>query len=87
MVSSDHFRHELLAQMGRASARGADHILINVRDLHSSLGSFTSPNDDMIACRLAMRSEMSAGDILLVAEQNNAGMTVRYTLPRVPVSI
>jgi hypothetical protein len=29
-----------------------------------------------------MRSEMKAGDVLLVAEDDAAGMTVRYVLPR-----
>jgi hypothetical protein len=29
-----------------------------------------------------MRSEMQAGDVLSVAENNLAGMTVRYVLPR-----
>jgi len=41
-----------------------------------------SPNDQMVSCRLAMRTEMKAGDLLLVAEDNAAGMTVRYVLPR-----
>jgi hypothetical protein len=79
---SDHFRQELKAQLGRASARGANHVLINVRDLHSSLGDVPNSKDDLMACRLAMRSEMIAGDVLIVAEDNQAGMTVRYALPR-----
>ena len=58
------------------------HILVNARELHSSLGDFVSSNDQMVSSRLAMRSEMQAGDVLLVAENNLAGMTVRYVLPR-----
>ena len=79
MVSNDHFRHELLARMGRAAARGAKHILINVHDLHCSMGDFPSINE----CRSAMRAEMTLGDVLILAETNGAGMTVRYGLPRV----
>jgi len=82
MLMHDHFRQELQAQLGRASLRGANHVLINVCDLHASLGDFPNPNDDLMTCRLAMRSEMGIGDVLLVAANNQAGMTVRYALPR-----
>ena len=82
MASSDHYRQELSAQLGRAATRGMSHILINARELHSSLGDFPDANDRMVSCRLAMRAEMKAGDVLLVAEDNAAGMTVRYVLPR-----
>ena len=82
MVSSDHYAQELKAQFGRAATRGMSHILINSRELHSSLGDFPSLNDKLISCRLAMQSEMKAGDVLLVAEDNVEGMTVRYVLPR-----
>jgi hypothetical protein len=82
MVSTDHYSQELSAQLGRAATRGLSHILINARELHSALGDFPNANDKMVSCRLAMRSEMKAGDVLLVAEDNAAGMTVRYELPR-----
>ena len=82
MASSDHYGQELNAQLGRAATRGMTHILVNARELHSSLGDFVSPNDQMVSCRLAMRTEMKAGDLLLVAEDNAADMTVRYVLPR-----
>ena len=82
MVSSDHYAQELKAQFGRAATRGMSHILINSRELHSSLGDFPSLNDKPISCRLAMQSEMKAGDVLLVAEDSAEGMTVRYVLPR-----
>jgi hypothetical protein len=82
MVSPDHYSHELRAQLGRAATRGTTYIVIDARGLHSSLGDFVSPNDQMVSSRLAMRSEMKAGDVLLVAEDNLAGMTVRYVLPR-----
>ena len=82
MASSDHYGQKLNAQFTRAATRGMSHILINARELHSSLGDFPSANDKMVSCRLAMRSEMKAGDVLLVAEDDAAGMTVRYVLPR-----
>jgi hypothetical protein len=82
MVSPDHYSHELSAQLERAATRGMTYILVNARELHSSLGDFVSSNDQMVSSRLAMRSEMQAGDVLLVAENNLAGMTVRYVLPR-----
>jgi hypothetical protein len=82
MVSSDHYTQELKAQFGRAATRGVSHILINARELHSSVGNFPSLNDKLISCRLAMQSEMKAGDVLVVAEDSVEGMTVRYVLPR-----
>lgn len=82
MVSSDHFQQELKAQLGRASSRGANHLLVNVRDLHCSLGDFAGSREDLMTCRLAMRSEMVVGDVLIVTEDTQAGMTVRYALPR-----
>jgi len=82
MASFDHYSQELSAQLGRAAVRDMNHILINAHELHSSLGDFPRANDKAGSCRLAMRSEMKAGDVLLVAEDNAAGMTVRYVLPR-----
>jgi hypothetical protein len=38
MVSSDHFRQELLAQMGRAAKSGLIDVLINSAELYRSLG-------------------------------------------------
>jgi hypothetical protein len=82
MASSDHYSQELSAQLRRAATRGMSHILVNARELHSSPGEFPIANDKMVSCRLAMRSEMTADDALLVSEDNAAGMTVRYVLPR-----
>lgn len=82
MVSLYHYTQELNAQLGRAASRGMPHILINVRDLYSSLGDFPDSNDRLMSCRLVMRNEMKAGDIMIVAEDHLVGMTVRYVLPR-----
>ena len=85
MVSLDHFSHELQARMQRATVSGEKFITVNAHDLHTSFGRFTSTKDPMIPCRLAMREAMNVGDVLLVAEDNSAGLTVRYILPR-PIS-
>jgi hypothetical protein len=41
LVSTDHFRHELLAQLGRAAKQGHINILINSDELCRALRSFT----------------------------------------------
>lgn len=82
MVWSDHYSQELNAQFGRATSRGMSHILINARELHSSLGDFPGSNDKLVSCGLVMRTEMKAGDVVVVAEDHLLGMTVRYVLPR-----
>jgi hypothetical protein len=82
MTSSDHYSQELNAQFGRAASRGMSHVLINARELHSSLGDFPGSNDRLVSCRLVMRNEMKVGDVLVVAEDHLIGMTVRYVLPR-----
>ena len=82
MVSADHYSQELNAQFGRAVSRGMSHILINARELHASLGDFPSVNDKLVSCRLVMRDEMKAGDVVVVTQENLMGMTVRYLLPR-----
>jgi hypothetical protein len=77
MVSTDHFRHELLAQMDRAATGGRIGVLINSRELCRSVeGSAWSAS-----CCDAMEAEMQLGDILLLERTNGAGMTVRYLLP------
>ena len=83
MVSLEHYSQELNAQFGRAASRGMPHILINARELHSSLGDFPGSNDRLVSCRLVMRNEMKAGDVVVVEEDHLVGMTVRYLLPRV----
>jgi hypothetical protein len=82
MVLSDHYSQELDAQLARAASRGMSHILINARELHSSLGDFPGSNDRLVSCRLVMRNEMKAGDVMVAAEDHLVGMIVRYVLPR-----
>jgi hypothetical protein len=78
MVSTDHFRQELLAQLGRAATQGRVDILINSGELCSSImgGSRAA------SCCDAMQEEFRLGDTLLLDRTNRAGMTVRYKLPR-----
>jgi hypothetical protein len=82
MLSSDHFRQELLAQLGRGANRGAIDMLINSGKLYRSLGGYPGSTHGMPSCCDAMQAEMKPGDILLVERASGAGMTVRYLLPR-----
>jgi hypothetical protein len=83
MVSTDHFRQELLAQMSRAFKGGLIDVLINARELHRSLGGYPGSLQWMPSCCGAMQAELKPGDTLLVERASDAGMTVRYRLPRV----
>jgi hypothetical protein len=82
MVSIDHFRQELQAQMGRASKSGASDVLINAPSLYQSVGGYPGSNHAMPLCCDAMEQAMKPGDLLLVERSSQAGMTVRYFLPR-----
>lgn len=82
MVSVDHFRQELRAQMGRAFQSGAATVLINAPDLHHSCGGYPGSSHGMPFCCDAMQEEMKPGDLLLIERTSQAGMTVRYFLPR-----
>ena len=82
MVSVDHFRRELLAQMNRAAKHGSIDIVITAGEFYRSLGGYPGSIHGMPACCDAMRSEMKPGDILLVEQNSGPGMTVRYRLPR-----
>jgi hypothetical protein len=82
LVSVDHFRQELLAQMKRATNHGSIDTVINSGELYRSLGGYPGPLHGMPACCDAMRAEMKPGDILLVEQISGPGMTVRYRLPR-----
>ena len=79
MVSTDHFRHELLAQLGRAATQGRIDVLINSGELCRSI---SNGNYSSVACCDAMQGEFKLGDTLLLDRSNGAGMTVRYLLPR-----
>jgi len=62
MVAIDHFKQELTAQMGRASASGAKDVLINSLDLSGSIlmGSYETESC-CDAMQDAMQDAMKAG--------------------------
>ena len=82
MVSIDHFRQGLLAQMGRAAHGGLIDVLINSGELYRSLGGYPGSKHGMPLCCDAMQAEMKSGDIVILDRSSGAGMTVRYLLPR-----
>jgi hypothetical protein len=82
MVSTDHFRRGLLAQMTRAAKGGQIDVLINCGELYRSLGGYPGSTHGMSFCCEAMQAEMKPGDIPLVERAHGVGMTVRYLLPR-----
>jgi len=79
MVSVDHYRQELRAQMMRAASEGAVDILVNAGELCRRLRGGITATD---ACCQAMREELKSGDIVLIEASAGVGMTVRYLLPR-----
>ena len=83
MVSTDHFRQELRTQMARAAKSGAANVLVNAPDLFRSAGGYPGSSQGMPFCCDAMQEEMKPGDLMLVERSAQAGMTVRYYLPRV----
>ena len=80
MVSFDHFRQELQAQMDQATRRGQKDVVINCLELHVAVGVFPPRNQTAAD---VMESERKPGDIVLVERSNAAGLTIRYLLPRV----
>jgi hypothetical protein len=81
LVSTDHYRHELLAQLGRAAKQGHINILINSGELCRALRTHTG-SLGVSACCDAVQDEIRLSDVLLLEQTNGAGMTVRYRLPR-----
>jgi hypothetical protein len=82
MVSADHFRQELLAQMGRASSLGQTNIVIASGDLCRALGAYPNSTQGVQSCCDVMQEEIKAGDVLLAERNDSAGITIRYLLPR-----
>lgn len=78
MVSHDHFRQELLAQIALAASGGANHVQIDTGELHHGIGIALLPASDII-CRDVMQKEMQSGDTLVTTI---GAMSIRYVLPR-----
>jgi hypothetical protein len=82
MVSYDHFRQELRAQMVLATTGGAIDMLVTAGGLFDSVPKGARADLGMGYCCDAMRDEMVSGDIVLMDHDNGSGMTVRFLLPR-----
>jgi hypothetical protein len=78
VVSTDHFRQELVMQLRRAAEEGAATIVVTSTDLCRSI---RNASNSMDACFEAMRAEVKPGDVVLDQSSGNA-MTIRYLLPR-----
>ena len=78
MVSIDHFRHELLVQLGSAAAQGGTTIMITSGELCKNI---RFGNSSTQACFEAMQAEVKSGDDILVST-SGAEMTICYRLPR-----
>jgi hypothetical protein len=78
MVSTDHFRPGLLAQMARATMVGQIDILINCGQLYRSPGGYPGSTHGMPLCCDAMQAEFKLGDTMILDRANGVGMTVRY---------
>jgi hypothetical protein len=68
--------------MARAAIGGQIDVLINSGELYRSLGGYPGSTHGMPSCCDAMRAEMKPGDTMVLDRTNEAGMTVRYMLPR-----
>jgi hypothetical protein len=79
VVSTDHFRYELLAQLGRAAQGGRIDVLVNSGELCRAVRNGSAWSN---ACCDAMQDEFKPGDTILLDRTSGAGMTVRYLLPR-----
>jgi hypothetical protein len=79
MVSTDHFRQELLAQLDRAATGGTIDVLITSGELCRAVPKGSAWSN---ACCDAMQAEFRQGDTMVLGRTNRAGMTVRYLLPR-----
>jgi hypothetical protein len=75
MVSTDHFRHELLAPLGRAATHRHTDTLVNSGDLCRAV---PRGNSSLASCCDAMQAEFKLGDTMVLDRTNGAGMTVRY---------
>jgi hypothetical protein len=82
MVTTDHFRRGLLAQMSRAANVGQATVLINSGELYRSLGGYPRSTHGMSFCCDAMEAEMRPGDTMVLDRASGVGMTVRFLLPR-----
>ena len=84
MLSTDDFREEALAQIGRAAKQGRPHAEINAGELHRTLGGYPGTDHRMpMACE-ALRALKTSRDetVFEPPSGNGAALTIRYALPR-----
>jgi hypothetical protein len=72
MVSIDHFRKGLLAQLARATIGGRIDILINSGELYRLFGGYPGSMHGMPSCCDAMQAEMKLGDTMLLDRASGA---------------
>ena len=81
MPTTEEFREEAAAQIGRAARQGRPHIEINAGELHRVV----TPDQNMhaMACS-AMRQLMGPADVVIYEppDEDGPSFTVRYALPR-----
>ena len=78
MVSTDHFRQELLMQLRDAADQGGTTIVITAGELCKKIRMGSSSTQ---ACCEAMMAEVKPGDVVLVSS-SGAETIIRYRLPR-----
>jgi hypothetical protein len=78
LVSTDHFRHELMMQLRSAAAQGGTTIVVTAGELCKNI---RMGNSSTQACCKAMLAEVIPGDDILVSS-SGAETIVRYRLPR-----
>ena len=78
LVSVDHFKYELIAQLRSASAQGTTALVVNSTELCKSI---RNANHSTQACYEAMEAQIKPGDAV-IEQKSGTGMTVRYLLPR-----
>jgi hypothetical protein len=82
VVSTDHFRNEILLQFELASAQGQQRLILGSDKLNRAVTKLPVFDLWMIFCRNAMRAEMVTGDCLIFDDSKKTLLTIRYELPR-----
>lgn len=82
MVSTDHFRREMVRQFDRALSKGLIDIHITCGELHRDSGGYYGSSHGLPECSKAMHDEVKLGDTVILERSRNSGMTICYRLPR-----
>lgn len=83
--TSEDFREALSQRFREANAAGQDHVVVNSRDLHRSVGGYPGQGRHrMPTCCGVMREALRLGDEVLAQPPKGKGasLTIRYRLPR-----